>query len=224
MTALATGGDLLVWSQSVHLIGDAPVALAVYSAGRYATWPRSGLGLLAAEAWVAGVLALGDLEEPADAFGAAPIIAGAWALGLTIRLRLRDVVRLRAVTERLRMEQAANARRAVHDERDRIGRELHDTVSHDLTAIAVQAHAARFAPEQATRSLERIAGSAAAALEEMRLLLGAIGAPEPSPPTLNDLEGLLADARLAGLTVSAEVADGLPEAVQISCYRIIQSR
>jgi signal transduction histidine kinase len=225
-------GDAVAWALGWHLAGDAPVGLAVYSAARYAGRAGSFAALAAAQAWVVAVLLTGHVDTWSDVLGAAPLLAGVWALGAMVRRNRHQTALLRALADRLRREQSANAHRAVAEERARIARELHDTVSHHIAAIAVQAEAARLSltghPERADAGLRHVAESAGAALTDMRLLLTVLrpeGAGERPAPTMADLDDLFAAARRAGLRVETTVDALLPQpsgAVQTCVYRLVQ--
>ncbi|MBB4914321.1 sensor histidine kinase [Streptosporangium saharense] len=123
-------------------------------------------------------------------------------------------------------EQAAMAERA------RIAREMHDIVAHSVSKIAVQAETAPYTldglDERTRQEFAEIATSARTTLTEMRRLLGVlradvVAAPETAPqPGLARLPELL--ERHGGevdLDVVGE-AFPVPQAVDISAYRIIQ--
>ncbi|MDZ7675674.1 MAG: histidine kinase dimerization/phosphoacceptor domain-containing protein [Acidimicrobiales bacterium] len=75
----------------------------------------------------------------------------------------------------LRAEEIAGLRSR---EREELARELHDTVAHHVSAIAVQAQAGRVVaatrPEAAAEALAVIEEEAARALEEMRSMVGTL--------------------------------------------------
>ncbi|MGY1887391.1 histidine kinase [Blastococcus sp. SYSU DS0753] len=119
--------------------------------------------------------------------------------------------------------------------RDRLARELHDSVGHALSLASVQAGAARrllardpAAAEQAIRATEDAARRAMVDLDHvLGLLREDEGTPEDVAPApdLRDLEPLVADARAAGVQVSVDVAgdvNGLPAVVSREAYRIVQ--
>ena len=82
---------------------------------------------------------------------------------------------LEVETEHAEREQA---RRAVLEERARIGRELHDVVAHHMSLIAVQAETAPYRvgeiPESVSGEFTAISAAARTALAEMRRLLGVL--------------------------------------------------
>jgi signal transduction histidine kinase len=126
----------------------------------------------------------------------------------------------------------ADAARAT--ERNRIAREIHDSVGHALSVVTVQAAAARkllgrdpaFTAE-ALATIEEASRRAATELDGMlRLLRDETPRPPASPaPDLGSLDGLLTAARSAGLTVESAVCgdlSGLPPLVSREVYRIVQ--
>ena len=196
----------------------AAVLIAAYGVGSYGQASRRcarGLG------WAAlGGAVLVVLTSHGQRLDGAPLalLGAAFVLGDAASAR--------------RAESAAAVEAAHQAESTRIARELHEVVAHQLSAIAVQAGAARLA---ADRPADPVIGTveqlARAALGELNHLLGALRRePEASPactpaPTLAELGDLVTDARAAGmvldLTVEGE-ARPLPPGVQLSVYRIIQ--
>jgi signal transduction histidine kinase len=133
--------------------------------------------------------------------------------------------------ERLQRLEADAARAA---ERNRIAREIHDSVGHALSVVTVQASAARklldrdpaFAGE-ALATIESASRRAAAELDQMLgLLRDRTQRPAPAPaPDLTSLDGLLTVARSTGLAVDAAVRGELarlPTLVSQEAYRIVQ--
>ena len=133
-----------------------------------------------------------------------------------------------------RAEQAkqdeANSR--VAEERLRIARELHDAVGHHVALINVQAGALACLLDDedltpARESVTHIQRASEEALEELRLTVGLLrepGAAEPVPG-LDQLEELICSFAGAGLQVTRKVtgqARPLPEAVELTAYRVIQ--
>ncbi|MFD4630995.1 sensor histidine kinase [Streptomyces sp. NPDC058284] len=115
-------------------------------------------------------------------------------------------------------------------ERNRIARELHDSIGHALTVAVVQAGAARAAadPEFTDRALEAVEETGRAALEDLERVLGVLredGRPASGRPTLADAERLLDSARASGTKVDAEISgplDRLPGPVSREGYRMLQ--
>ncbi|MEU6990445.1 histidine kinase [Streptomyces sp. NPDC046465] len=115
-------------------------------------------------------------------------------------------------------------------ERNRIARELHDSIGHALTVAVVQAGAARAAadPEFTDRALEAVEETGRAALEDLERVLRVLredGRPASGRPTLADAERLLDSARASGAQVDVEISgplDRLPGPVSREGYRMLQ--
>jgi signal transduction histidine kinase len=156
--------------------------------------------------------------------------AAAWVAGDTVRSlrgyrRQLQLLQGRRAAEELRLARA--------EERLRLSREVHDVVSHSLSAIAVQAGVARLLlagqPSQAGTSLAAIETASRSALDELRRLLRQLRDPddavEAAAPTLADLPALIGKLRGAGLPVSCRgsgQARSYSGAVELSAYRIVQ--
>jgi signal transduction histidine kinase len=138
-----------------------------------------------------------------------------------------------------RAEQAREdeANRRVAEERLRIARELHDAIGHHVALINVQAGALAYLLDdedrsQARESVAHIQRASEEALEDLRLTVGLLRGPgiepaEPAEPVpgLDQLEELICAFAGAGLRVTREVtgqARPLPEAVELTAYRVIQ--
>ncbi|WP_338899512.1 histidine kinase [Streptomyces sp. TG1A-60] len=176
-----------------------------------------------------------------------PVLRGVaphWAYGLLapfpLALSFAAVIGLgeliTAVARRLLGPSAAQRLTALEErteqllERNRIARELHDSLGHALTVAVVQAGAARAAgdPVFTGRALTAIEDTGRAALEDLERVLGALretGGPVQGRPTLAEADRLLESARASGATVDAEVAGPLetvPGPVSREGYRILQ--
>ncbi|MCL7426438.1 sensor histidine kinase [Streptomyces sp. YS415] len=115
-------------------------------------------------------------------------------------------------------------------ERNRIARELHDSIGHALTVAVVQAGAARAAgdPTFTDRALDAIEETGRAALEDLERVLGILREserPVSGRPTMVDAGRLLESARASGAKVDAEITgplDTVPGPVSREGYRILQ--
>ncbi|MFE9653098.1 sensor histidine kinase [Micromonospora sp. NPDC006431] len=132
---------------------------------------------------------------------------------------------------------ALEARAARLAERNRLARELHDSVGHALTVATLQAGAARELldadPEFTRRALRAIEETSRHAMDDLDHVLGLLRESDGGPrraatapqPTLARLDRLVADTRAAGLAVESRVSGAvgeLPAAVSREGYRIVQ--
>ena len=214
--AVKYAAGLNIWS------AGAAVLAAAYGLGAYGSSTVRRVGrALAACALLAVFITL-----PADHGSHDPAIACAL---LAIALGMGEA------TSAHRDTAAAAARHAQDMERARLARELHDVVAHQLSAIAVQAGAARLAsagdPQAAVAAVAAIERQARGGLTELNQLVrelrpAADTGPDTSPqPRLGDIPGLIKRAGEAGMRAELRV-DGeprpLPPAVELAGYRVVQ--
>lgn len=184
------------------------------------------------------------------ALGVACVAAGWLAVALA-RTRRRWQ---KAVGERgwlLERERESAAHAAVAAERDRIARELHDIVSHNVSLMVVQAGAAREVldtmPDEAARALRAVEDAGRGAMTDLRHLLGLLapaqdgddtvegpqgdadrdgGAAALAPqPGLDRLGQLVDRISFAGLPVEVRISGEprpLPQGIDATAYRIVQ--
>lgn len=195
-------------------------AVSVYERGRARLWVAGAA--IAVVAIGVGLLLVGEVSISRNVLPAGATSLVAWVIGDYIRSRRRFYSDLVA---RHRQEREL----ATEAERLRIARELHDVVAHNVSAMAIQAGAARVAGNASDETLKAIEQSARGTLSELNKLLGVLRRPSDAPlapqPTLADLETLLKPAREAGLAATLRVTgepEPLPAAVELSAYRIIQ--
>jgi len=155
----------------------------------------------------------------------------AWAVGDATRTHRihRAASEQRAAAAQREQEQRAAL--AVAAERARISRELHDVVAHGISVMVVQAQAAEAAldaePATSREAIGHVIDTGRASLAEMRRVLSVIRT-EPRlapPPGVDALPALLDQVRDAGTPVSLVIDGdpvGLPAAVDLSAYRIVQ--
>jgi signal transduction histidine kinase len=207
------------------------VGAAMYAAATYATRTRAVAALaLGAAAYAVYASTNVDIRSGessqlwAGAFFAIALVT-VWLVGLFVRYRRGEEAaeaHARALEE--------SARQAVSDERARLARELHDVVSHNLSVVVVQAAGARAAGDVDPSTLEKIERSGRESLIEMRRLLGVLrrdgDAPDLEPqPGLAQLDELASSVSAAGVPVRLMLTgrhDGLPPAVELSVFRIVQ--
>jgi signal transduction histidine kinase len=155
------------------------------------------------------------------------------ALGRAMRVRAARELASRDTAERLDAALVTSARTAVHDERSRIARELHDVIAHSVSVMVIQAGGARLVmagePDRAEESLRNVERAGREALVELRRLLGILGDGDPHAlapqPGLRDIAPLLTHAEKSGISVNLHV-DGtplpVPPALDLCAYRIVQ--
>ncbi|WP_206788056.1 sensor histidine kinase [Amycolatopsis sp. MtRt-6] len=140
---------------------------------------------------------------------------------------LRQAERRADEAERTREE---TARRRADEERLHIARELHDSLTHQISVIKVQAevavHLARKRGEEVPEALLAIREAGREATRELRATLEALRDDDKDPPRgLADVPGLVRQARTAGLDARLTVegrCDAVPAAVDRTAYRIVQ--
>jgi len=216
-TGMALGlASLLGGVPSVGLNTMIYVLVLVYALVRWGSGREIVIGLTVV--LVAAVFAIAtDYTGSAEVIGGFAVLAAAAAGGAAFRYRAES--RRRAV-DQIRSQ-----------ERVGLARELHDTVAHHVSAIAVQAQAGRTMagqrPEAALEALSVIEEEASRTLAEMRAMVRVLrdGAPaEYAPqPGVADLVSLarrdpvpVVDVELAG-----ELA-GLRPQVDAAVYRLAQ--
>ena len=208
--------------------------VATYSVAAYAPFRRAlvGYGAALAAIAVAAATGTGGPGTP-DVLPSAILLLTVWGIGLVVARRWSEVRTVAEQAEELHRRREEETRLAVEAERDRIARDLHDSVAHSLAMIAIQAGGAASVlekdPERAARSLRSIETTARTGLSEMRHLLQLVGGDDEQPrgpqPGVAQVADLVAGARSAGLdvvltTTGAEspVAPG----VGLAAYRIVQ--
>ncbi|WP_210650397.1 sensor histidine kinase [Nocardioides sp. SYSU D00065] len=218
-------------------------------------------------AWIGWQFAVGsaaqewlDDEQGADQEGLFPRIPAAVGFTLVINaLYFGGAIAgggfsWRAARQRARLEEqtttiAAQAGRlreqAVVDERLRIARDLHDVVAHGVSAMGIQAGAARRVldrdPDAARAALANVEEASRQAVTQMRRLLGTLregvgeraqddGASRTTDAGVGDLPALVAEVSgHGGLTVRLDVvetqpdaASRLPRGIALAVYRTVQ--
>jgi signal transduction histidine kinase len=161
-------------------------------------------------------------------------VLGPMLLGQVLRNRTRLNEALREKAERAAQERAREADAAALDERTRIAGELHDVVAHALSAMTVQAGAARRLagrdPDLARAAFAGTESTGREALTELRRLLGVLRkqdeelalAPQPS---LAHAAELVRRAAAAGLPTELRTEGErrpLPAGIDLTAYRLVQ--
>ncbi|MEV5985638.1 histidine kinase [Streptomyces sp. NPDC052051] len=166
--ALVTCGFALDQVRGYHSAASTALPVALISAGSHLEHHRRTTVVLLSLAYLPLAVALsllGSGGETPDGFVtfylvlALPWAAGAW-------------LRSTRLAEAERREHVATETRTA--ERARIARELHDVVTHHVTAMVVQAEAARYltaAPERLEQSLTSVSDTGRRAITDLRHLL-----------------------------------------------------
>ncbi len=195
---LAVPLALLAFTERLGLTSGALAGLDIGPLGADDLWWWTGLGVLLLTGTGYAIAGLGAL-----ATAMAPVLLGP------------------SPADREALLEARERRLA---QRNRLARELHDSVGHALTTATLQAGAARAVfdqdPEFARRALGAIEDLGRTALDELDAVLGVLRDDEPdrhTQPTLADLDRLLTDQ------VDAEVAlADVPAPVSREAFRIVQ--
>ncbi|MFI5707940.1 sensor histidine kinase [Kribbella sp. NPDC051620] len=220
---LAAGGFVGVLSTIVVGFGAVLIAAPFRSAGRRELMP--GVHYRITGGWL-------DLWMPlatiAAVIGLILLSAGIGALLASAAPRLLGPT----PAERIELLERQTATLA---ERNRLARELHDSVGHALSLVTIQAAAARRVlatdPAFAETALAAMETSARAALADLDHVLGLLrddrrpGSATAPQATLGNLTRLVEATRAGGITVSVRRTgdlEQLPAAVSREAYRIVQ--
>ena len=238
----ALGGSLGTWQVFFDLV----YAACVYGPRAADRWLIGGSAVLTGAGFVAVLVVLhGSGTGWWRSVQAGVAVAMVVLLVTVVPATTGSVVRShrdQAVAQREHARQVARLaeldhRAAVGAERARMARELHDVIAGHLTAIAVRSGAAlRVAdsPAALRESLEVVRDSSVRALTEMRAMIGVLrdadtdtDTDQPADhPGLAGVAELVDAARRGGLAVTLDDelagADGLPTAVDLAGYRIVQ--
>jgi signal transduction histidine kinase len=209
--------------------------LLAYSLGRYAQGRQLAVGVLlmvTGYALNAGYADDGYLNELAFGVLVATLLPVAGGALLRRRaLLIGELARQRAELERERDARVAEAAAA---ERVRIAHELNDVVVQDVSAMVVQATAAReivrSRPGEAVDAIVKVESAGRQALQELRRALGVLRASDRSitlepQPTLARLPALVESLCSHGAKLDLEVAGSaadLPADFQLAAYRVVQ--
>jgi signal transduction histidine kinase len=219
---LALAGAALAIKYAAHLniwSASAAVLAAAYGLGAYGSrMMRQVTRLMAAAGLVAALVALQAVRGDHSAAVACALLATALILG-EVTSSHRDIA-------------TASARHAHDVARASLARELHDVLAHQLSAIAVQAGAARLAssadPLAAARAIGTIEREARTGLTELNKLVRGMResrADDPGLPQLADLPLLVQRATDSGLRAELQVVgepSRLGAEVELAGYRVVQ--
>jgi signal transduction histidine kinase len=187
----------------------------------------AAVGLLVVYAFYWGQVSLGQM------LAIWATLSVLWAIGWALRVYRMTAMRAERRAALFAADRDARARDAVADERQRLARELHDSVGHALNVVVLHAGAARRVldkkPELAGEALGSIETAGRQALADIERMLGILRADESASleaaPGVDQLETLVQQVREAGLPVTLSLepcADTLPASVDLTTYRVVQ--
>ncbi|MGW2334158.1 sensor histidine kinase [Streptomyces sp. NPDC001685] len=230
--ALVSGGFAADQLLGYHTFAATAMGVALVSTGSHLERHRRSFVAGLTVAYVAlsvGLSRLGTGETVAEYTTFYLAMGLAWGAGSWLRTTRQ------AEAER-RERVAVETRNA---ERTRIARELHDVVTHHVTAMVVQAEAARYltaAPDRLEQSLSAVADTGRRAITDLRHLLdllhpdhgtrsGDDAAAEPRTPAVGRVLTLVEQTRRAGQPVEFTEEGAPPESTGSSdlvAYRVVQ--
>lgn len=225
LAGVAVAFGVLTLVDVVRLLDDAPGLLLnstaatlvlTYALFRWGSGREVAAGLCVVLVWLP-VTTTVDSTTAANTVGAYGFFLTAGALGAAMRsyatVRARDVDRAKA------------------QEREQLARDLHDTVAHHVSGIAIQAQAGRAVaashPDRAAEALATIEDAATRTLAELRAMVGVLRTPHEAErvpqPGVADVERLATADGPPAVTVALEGdLDDLAPAVGAAVFRLAQ--
>jgi signal transduction histidine kinase len=208
---------ILTGSQGALLKSTSAALILAYALFRWGSGREAASGFGVILLWLP-ITNVADPTSLADAVAAYAFFLFAAALGAAIRYRAR--IRIRDIDQ------------AKSREREQLARELHDTVAHHVSGIAIQAQAGRAIaashPERAVEALAIIEDAATRTLTELRAIVGVLRATQDTEfapqPGMAEVEQLATDGQkrpCVEVTLSGEL-DDLSPAVGAAIYRLAQ--
>lgn len=156
-------------------------------------------------------------------------LVSAVATAAALRLWQARVREIEARAEEAERSRDEVARRRAVEERLRIARELHDSLTHSISVIKVQAgvaaHLAEKRGEEVTPALRAIVEASADATRELRSTLSALREQADTGTGLDQLPVLLDRAKAGGVAVTFSqtgTPGHVPADVDSAAYRIVQ--
>jgi signal transduction histidine kinase len=221
--ALVSLGFVVAELGSYHMVAGTALTIALLSAGAHLERHRRAAAVLLSAVYVALAITLDQLGSTEGLAGFVTfylLAAVAWGIGAWLRsTRAAEAERRRLVAEATRTA-----------ERTRIARELHDVVTHHVTAMVMQAEAARYltaAPDRLDQTLTAVTDTGRRAISDLRHMLDVLDhdGTEAATPRVGRLGTLVDQARQAGQPVEF-AEDGTPAqstgSVDLVAYRVVQ--
>ncbi|MEU0685941.1 sensor histidine kinase [Streptomyces uncialis] len=208
---------ILTGSQGALLNSVSAALILAYALFRWGSGREAASGLGAILLWLA-ITNVADTTSLADSVASYGFFLFAAALGTAIRYHTKILIR--------------DIDQAKADEREQLARELHDTVAHHVSGIAIQAQAGRAIaasrPERAIEALAVIEDAATRTLTELRAIVGVLRATQDTAfapqPGVTEVGQLATDGRTrpcVEVTLFGEL-DDLSPAVGAAVYRLAQ--
>lgn len=204
-------------AEAPGLYTGALLVLSLYALFRWGSGREVLIGTAIAVV-TATVSVIADYADIGEAIGGYTVLGVVMLTGAAVRFldraRRRDREQIRST------------------ERERLARDLHDTVAHHVSAIAISAQAglavADTRPDASVDALRTIEAEASRTLAEMRSMVGVLRRDEAAAlaptPTLADVRAL-AGSNPTGPTVMVEIDDTLddvPPSVATTVFRLAQ--
>lgn len=230
--ALVGAGFALDQLRGYHSVAGVAVPVALFSVGAHLVRRRWVTAAAASAGYVVLAVALsrrGGSEGVSGFVTFYLLTAFAWGVGAWLRqTRATEAERRRHLAETTRVA-----------ERTRLARELHDVVTHHVTAMVVQAEAARYLtgdPERLEQSLGAVTDTGRRAIEDLRNLLDVLdparvgatagdGVRSDRAPAVGAVDDLVVQARRAGQPVEYVLEGAVPAtpgSAEAAAYRVVQ--
>lgn len=237
--ALACGAATVSYGAAARpvdpLSGVLPTAMLALVPFALGAWSRAGRTRLAALAVSLATVAVvvwadpGAHLHPGSVAPTPALIIGFFAAGALLQDRAQAISELALRLVRVDQLRAAKAATAVRAERNQVSRELHDAMAHSLTAILLQATAARRVwttnPDLAHQHAASLRDTMATTLGELRHLVIALSMGSGVTINLQQVAELADQAQAAGLSVELHMNGDLPPTapeIELAAYRITQ--
>ena len=219
--ALVAAGFALDQLNGYHLLAGTAVPVALAGAGAHLNRYRRTAVAACSAFYLALAVALsvvGPGETPEAYLIVYVALAFAWGIGAWLRsTRIAEAERRRLVAEATRTA-----------ERTRIARELHDVVTHHVTAMVVQTEAARYlaaAPDRLDATLSTVTDTGRRAITDLRHLLDVLNPDHTAPASDEGLLSVVEQTRRAGQPVEFS-EEGAPApsrgSADLVAHRVVQ--
>jgi signal transduction histidine kinase len=235
------GGNLAIWLIEYWLVPDVYWIVFAYIGQMFGLLPaRYGLG---AALFTSVVILLHGTGWDLSGLNSDLLLGlvAVWAtfffllymnhLARTSQERGRLIAELQAAQKELEAAQQRESELAVLRERERLARDLHDSLGHALVALSVQLEAIqrlyRVDPEQASGQVEEMKALTRSSMDALRRSLAGLRAPGLGDRPLRPaLQALCVDfGQRTGLEITCgvgEAADGLSPALAEAIWRVAQ--